>query len=49
MVHTTNKMKDFQTKSALTLSPGGEVGPTLKLKRHLVMQKYKDNVDKLYS
>jgi len=29
--------------------PGGEMGPTLKVKRHLVMQKYKENVDKLYA
>ena len=28
---------------------GGEMGPTLKVKRHLVMQKYKENVDKLYA
>jgi long-chain-fatty-acid--CoA ligase ACSBG len=29
--------------------PGGEMGPTLKVKRHFVMQKYRDNVDKLYA
>jgi len=29
--------------------PGGEIGPTMKVKRHLVMQKYKENVDKLYA
>jgi len=29
--------------------PGGEVGPTMKVKRHYVMKKYCDNVDKLYA
>ena len=40
------------SKHAFALSiyiPGGEMGPTLKVKRHLVMQKYKENVDKLYA
>ena len=29
--------------------PGGEIGPTMKVKRHFVMKKYSDNVDKLYA
>ena len=29
--------------------PGGEIGPTMKVKRHFVMKKYCDNVDKLYA
>ena len=29
--------------------PGGEIGPTMKLKRHFVMKKYCDNVDELYA
>lgn len=29
--------------------PGGEIGPTMKLKRHFVLKKYSDNVDKLYA
>jgi len=29
--------------------PGGEIGPTMKIKRHFVMKKYCDNVDKLYA
>ena len=27
---------------------GGELGPTMKLKRHFVYQKYQDDIDKLY-
>ena len=29
--------------------PGGEIGPTMKLKRHFVLKKYCDNVEKLYA
>jgi len=29
--------------------PGGEIGPTMKVKRHFVMKKYSENVDKLYA
>lgn len=29
--------------------PGGEIGPTMKVKRHFVLKKYVDNVEKLYS
>ena len=28
--------------------PGGELGPTMKMKRHVVLQKYGDNVEKFY-
>lgn len=28
--------------------PGGELGPTLKLKRHVVMQKYKNDIQQVY-
>jgi len=28
--------------------PGGEIGPTMKVKRHAVLKKYQENVDKLY-
>ena len=29
--------------------PGGEIGPTMKVKRHYVLKKYVENVEKLYS
>ena len=29
--------------------PGGEIGPTMKVKRHFVLKKYLDNVEKLYT
>jgi len=29
--------------------PGGEIGPTMKVKRHFVLKKYLENVEKLYS
>lgn len=29
--------------------PGGEIGPTMKVKRHFVLKKYVENVEKLYS
>ena len=29
--------------------PGGEIGPTMKVKRHFVMKKYIENVEKLYA
>jgi long-subunit acyl-CoA synthetase (AMP-forming) len=29
--------------------PGGELGPTMKMKRHVVLQKYVDNVEKFYT
>ena len=29
--------------------PGGELGPTLKLKRHLVLKKYEDSINNLYN
>jgi len=28
--------------------PGGEIGPTMKVKRHAVLKKYEENVEKLY-
>lgn len=28
--------------------PGGEIGPTMKVKRHAVLKKYQDNVENLY-
>jgi len=28
--------------------PGGEIGPTMKVKRHAVLKKYQENVEKLY-
>jgi long-chain-fatty-acid--CoA ligase ACSBG len=28
--------------------PGGEIGPTMKVKRHVVLKKYQENVEKLY-
>jgi len=29
--------------------PGGEIGPTMKVKRHFVLKKYLENVEKLYT
>ena len=29
--------------------PGGEIGPTMKVKRHYVLKKYVENVEKLYT
>jgi len=28
--------------------PGGELGPTMKMKRHVVLQKHIDKVEKFY-
>ena len=30
-------------------SQGGELGPTMKMKRHFIAKKYKEAIDKLYA
>ena len=55
MAEATSKLSKFETVKKIVLLEneltveGGELTPTLKIKRRVVNEKYKDVIEKLYA
>ena len=51
-MHVENKaaqIKDFRVLEKEFSLAGGELGPTLKIKRFFITEKYKDVIDEMYA
>ena len=43
-----HKVQKFSILPIDLSNPGGELGPTLKMKRHFITQKYSDKISEMY-